>query len=231
MPLPYRGFLFDIDGVLEFHGRPYPGAAEALAWLRQKGILVSAEEVITASYATAEYLRQLQPRSCWVMLESAGLSEFAGLPQDEDDPEYIVVGDNRSRFDFDTLNKALRKLMRGTRLIGMTESLIDYSMGDWELNVGAWVQMLERASGVKATYIGKPHPYGFQLGLRSMGLQPSQAVMVGDQLETDVAGAKAVGMTAILVRTGEYTLRPAECEAQPDYTIDSVADLPGLWAA
>ncbi|MBN2549414.1 MAG: HAD-IIA family hydrolase [Anaerolineales bacterium] len=246
----YHGIIFDIDGVLEFHGRAYPGAAETLEWLRQrgvairllsnstlksrqsaaerlqqKGLKVYAEEVITASYATAEYLREIRPGSSWIMLDGAGLKEFAEFPQNEADPEIIVVGDNRSCFDFDTLNKALRLLKKGARLIGMTAELIDYSMGDWELNVGSWVQMLERASGVQATYIGKPAPYGFELALRSMGLPRDRVLMVGDQLGTDIKGANAVGMRSALVRTGEYELRPRTEQAQPDYVIDSVTDL------
>lgn len=249
----FQGIIFDIDGVLEFHGKAYPGAVETLDWLRQRGITirllsnstlksrqsaadrlqqkglqVSAEEVITASYATAEYLREIRPASCWIMLDGAGLKEFAEFPQNEDDPEIIVVGDNRSRFDFDTLNKALRLLKKGARLIGMTAELIDYSMGNWELNVGSWVQMLERASGIQATYIGKPAPYGFELALRSMRLPRDQVLMVGDQLGTDIKGANAVGLRSALVRTGEYELRPRTDEAQPDYVIDSVTDLQNI---
>ena len=96
-----RGIIFDIDGVLEFQGSVYPGAVETLeklrdrgfalrfltnstlksrascaARLRRAGYRVSDDEVITASSATAAYLRTLGPRTCWVMLDREGFDEF-----------------------------------------------------------------------------------------------------------------------------------------------------------
>jgi len=90
-----RGIIFDIDGVLEFQGKVCPGAIETVDVLRDKGIVlrfltnstlksrescaerlrkagfrIFREEVITASYATAVYLEELDPRSCWIMLAS-----------------------------------------------------------------------------------------------------------------------------------------------------------------
>jgi HAD superfamily hydrolase (TIGR01549 family) len=45
----------------------------------------------------------------------------------------------------------------------------------------------------------KPHPTIFQAALELLGVVPIQAVMVGDSLEEDVEGARALGMRAILV--------------------------------
>jgi putative hydrolase of the HAD superfamily len=45
----------------------------------------------------------------------------------------------------------------------------------------------------------KPHPTIFDAALKRLGVAPSEAVMVGDSLEEDIAGAKALGMRAILV--------------------------------
>ena len=158
MPTEIRGMIFDIDGVLEYQGRVCPGAVEAIDELRNRGIVlrfltnstlksrrscaeglrkrgfeVWDEEVITASYATAAYLRELRPRSCWVMLEREGLEEFREFQQDLEDPEYIVVGDNRSVFDFGHLNLALRLLLKGAKLIGMQSELVETSVGEPEL--------------------------------------------------------------------------------------------------
>jgi len=251
---PVRGVIVDIDGVLTFQGQVYPGAVETVDWLRrqgmtlrfltnstlksrqsaaeklrQRGFSIQDDEVLTASYAAACYLRARQPRSAWVMVEGEGLKEFQEFILDEQNPEYIVVGDNRSRFDFDTLNKALRLLRKGAKLIGMTAEQLDTSMGDLELNVGSWVRMLELASGVPAVYIGKPFRYAFELALQGAGLTCDQVVMVGDRVSTDIRGANDLGMRSVLVKTGEFD--PAELEnvtARPDYVIDAIADLPGL---
>jgi len=255
MASQFKGITFDVDGVLEYHGRPLPGAVETLDQLRQLGYVIrfltnstlksrrdaaerlrqhgfhiGEDELITASFATAAYLRQLNPRSCWIMLEGSGLEEFTEFNQTLDDPEYLVIGDNRSRFDFAHLNQALRLLKGGAKLIGMLAELIDYSQGGLELNVGSWVGMLERASGVQATYIGKPHPYGFELTLQSMGLDRRQVVVVGDQLGTDILGARRLGLASILVRTGEFELRQPNPGDQPDFIVDSIAEILGILA-
>jgi HAD superfamily hydrolase (TIGR01458 family) len=224
----YQAIIFDIDGVLEYQGRVYPGAVETVGALRErgvtlrfltnstlksrrscaeklrrKGIAIFPDEVVTASSAAAQYLRELKPRSCWVMLEREGLDEFEDLPQDGENPEVVVVGDNRSRFDFEHLNQALRLLHRGARLIGMQGELVDSSMGELELNVGSWVGMLERASGQPAVYLGKPNPYVFELALAGMPVERSQVLVVGDRLQTDVQGARASGLRSALIKTGE----------------------------
>ena len=53
--------------------------------------------------------------------------------------------------------------------------------------------------------------------------------MVGDDVESDVGGAKALGMRGVLVRTGKFEEKTlAVADPQPDAVIDSIADLPAL---
>ena len=245
-----KGVIFDIDGVLEFQGTVYLGAIDTIYGLRKqgkmlrfltnstlksrvscaeklrrKGFQISSDEVITASYATAQYLQALHPRSCWVMAEREGIHEFQEFRHDTEEPEYIVIGDNRSRFDFDHLNHALRLLLKGAKLIGMQGELLDNSMGAPELNVGSWVSMLARASGVVATYIGKPNSYVFELALSTMNLQKHEVVIVGDRLSTDVLGAREFGISSILVKTGEFNEEDLKSDIQPDMICNSIRDV------
>jgi len=248
-----RGVIFDVDGVLEWHGEVCPGAVETIDAFRQRGMVmrfltntslksrhscaqrlrkagfqVLDDEVITALYATVLYLRGLSPRSCWVMLEREGLDEFKEFQQDTEDPEYVVIGDNRSGFDFDHLNKALRLLLNGAKLIGIQGELVDTSLGDPELHIGSWVGMLERAAGVEAIYLGKPSPYIFDLALKTMGLEKSEVVMVGDKVSTDIVGAKAFGIRSVLLRTGEFDEREFRGGIVPDVMLDSMTEVPNL---
>lgn len=246
----FQAVIFDIDGVLEFQGRPYPGAVELVNSLREhgirlcfltnstlksrrsaaerlqkKGFSVSETEVITASSATADYLHHHKPRSIWVLLDREGQDEFAGFPRDEENPEYIVVGDHRSQANFDTLNRALRCLLRGAKLVAMQSELLDTSMGEAELNVGAWALMLEMASGVPAVSIGKPNPYAFELAVRQLGVERDHILMVGDRVETDILGAQLFGIRSALVRQGEFDSKDLDGDVHPDYLLNSVADV------
>jgi HAD superfamily hydrolase (TIGR01458 family) len=249
-----KGVIFDIDGVIEFRGHVCPQSVEIINTLRKQGlvlrfltnstlkdrvssatrlqnagIVLNPTEVITASYATAEYLRSLNPRSCWVLLEREGILEFHDLIHDIENPEYIVIGDYQAKFNFENLNKALRLLLKGSKLVGMISELVDITTGEIELNVGSWVRMLETASGVKATYIGKPNPYMFELTLKSMRLDASEVIMVGDQLGTDILGANQAGIKSILLKTGEYQNRNLDCDARPNFVFSSLEEILSLF--
>ena len=250
MQAKIKGIIFDVDGVLEYQGKVYPEVVRTIEALRdreiavrllanstlksrkscaeklrQYGFPVYNDEVMTASHATTTYLKAKKPRSCWVMLEGEGLKEFQGFPKDMENPEYIVVGDNRSKFDFEHLNKALRLLLKGSALIGVQSELTDTSLGKPELNVGSWVKMLELASGMKATYIGKPSGYVFDLTLKTMGLGKNEIVMIGDRISTDIKGAKTFGIRSILIKTGEYEEKELDGCIAPDYLVDTISEV------
>jgi len=75
------------------------------------------------------------------------------------------------------------------------------------------------------TGLCKPHPDVFRRALGELGAEPCEAVHVGDLLRTDVAGAKAAGLKAVWVRSSQ---QDGETDAEPDYVIDSLHELPGI---
>jgi HAD superfamily hydrolase (TIGR01458 family) len=100
------------------------------------------------------------------------------------------------------------------------------------LDAGAFVAGLEYAAQAEAEVVGKPTAAYFESALAELDASPGEAVMVGDDVEADIGGAKRVGLRGVLVRTGKF--RPAalrEADPQPDGVIDSIADLPGYLAA
>jgi ribonucleotide monophosphatase NagD (HAD superfamily) len=53
--------------------------------------------------------------------------------------------------------------------------------------------------------------------------------MVGDDVENDVLGAQAAGLTGVLVRTGKFRTEDlARATGTPDATLASIGELPGL---
>jgi ribonucleotide monophosphatase NagD (HAD superfamily) len=77
--------------------------------------------------------------------------------------------------------------------------------GKLSLDAGAFVTALEYSSKKQATVLGKPSPDFFKTALASMDCAPEDAVMVGDDAESDVSGALKAGLAhAILVRSGKY---------------------------
>ena len=91
--------------------------------------------------------------------------------------------------------------------------------------------MLEDAAGIKATYIGKPNRYIFDITLDTMGnIDRGRILMVGDRIGADILGAKGVHLKTALVKTGEF--RESDLESPivvPDYIFDSVRDVGKLF--
>jgi HAD superfamily hydrolase (TIGR01450 family) len=253
----FDAVLFDVDGVLEYQGRVYPGAVElidelrlrntrvlivtnstlksrrsAAAKLRDRGFRVEGDEVITASYASAQYLRAQGARSCWVMVKGEGIEEFHDLLHDPERPEYLVLGDCRDDFSFENMNRALKLLANGARLVVMIPEMTDSSTGDLELTVGAYGRMLEEAARRPAVYVGKPSRFMFDVALQKVeGIDRGRVLMVGDKVSTDIAGARQAGIRSALIKTGEYMEGDLQGPVRPDYVFESLAGLRRLLAA
>lgn len=72
--------------------------------------------------------------------------------------------------------------------------------------------------------MGKPDAKVFRHALGQLGAQPWEAVMIGDNLHTDIAGAQSLGICAIWVDWESKGL--PECSpTTPDSTVRSVAEL------
>ena len=72
------------------------------------------------------------------------------------------------------------------------------------LDAGPFVVALEYACARSARLLGKPAPAFFLEALNSLGLPPAEVAMIGDDAESDIAGAMAVGCRGILAQTGKY---------------------------
>jgi HAD superfamily hydrolase (TIGR01458 family) len=246
-----RGFVLDIDGVLHLDGTPIPGAAGAVAHLRemgygvcfltnatassraaraarlrQYGIEADPSEVLTASSVTADWLRQRGSPPCYLLLHGSGRDEFDGLEVDAADPEMVVLGEMGETLRPAHLNRALEALFHGAELVAIQKNRYWCQDGQRALDVGAYTAALEFASGKQATVVGKPAPYGYRAALRLLGLPADQTMMVADDLSVDLAGARAVGMRTLFVESGEYGPASAQTGEPPDLILPSIADLP-----
>ena len=68
----------------------------------------------------------------------------------------------------------------------------------------------------------KPSPEVFKRTLKALGVSASETVFVGDTLDADIEGAKAVGMKAVYI---ERRIEKVE-QVRPDQTIKSLSELP-----
>lgn len=263
----FKGLLLDVYGVLEFKGSPCPGALDFINTLNNRripyrlltnstlqsrrsmaeklnrlGFNVTPAHLVTASSATAAWLKTRNAQSCRVIIDGRGLEEFEGMPLLEglvpgkplaegQTPEYLVLGDARDGFTFANINVMYRQLINGATLVMMIPNVTSVEKTGPEITVGGYGAMLETASAKPAVRIGKPATIMFEMALANMGLDRNEVLMVGDNQGVDVEGARGAGMASALIQTGEHDwpqLQSGSEPQRPDWVIgrlDQLLDL------
>jgi HAD superfamily hydrolase (TIGR01458 family) len=248
------GIMFDLDGVLYIGNKPIDGAVEAVEAIRQQGKIcrfvtntstlslasiqkkinalgfnVAPSEIMSAPQAALNYLKQQNNPVCRLLLAEDVKQDFADFAQSDTDANYIIVGDIGNAWTYQMLNEVFSCLMRGAKLIAIHKNRFWQTDTGLQMDIGAFITGLEYASNQQAMIIGKPSADFFQAVLADMQLPTDKVVMVGDDIDSDVAGAQATGIQGVLVRTGKYRKGYAEASTiKPDAIIDSIADLPYL---
>ncbi|MEO8552407.1 MAG: HAD-IA family hydrolase, partial [Kofleriaceae bacterium] len=76
---------------------------------------------------------------------------------------------------------------------------------------------------LRFVHLGKPEPLLFATAAQQLGLAPGELVMIGDQLETDIAGARAAGCAcALLAGVSSWDHARATATVTPDYLLASL---------
>jgi HAD superfamily hydrolase (TIGR01458 family) len=197
--------------------------------LRSSGFDVEPDEIVTAVTATAIYLREHHAGGrAFVLTDGAPGEDLAGVPLVEtpDDADVIVIGGASDAFTYDVVNRIFRRVMAGAALVGMHRNLYWKTSRGWELDGGAYISGIEEATGTTATICGKPARAYFDAALALLGVPAARAAMVGDDITNDVEGARAAGLTGVLVRTGKFR-QDDLAKGSPDVVLGSLADVPG----
>jgi phospholysine phosphohistidine inorganic pyrophosphate phosphatase len=253
-PTNVRAVLLDLEGTVSEAGRAVDGAAAALAALDRRGIPFAfvtnttsrprrrladelsamglpgdPERIFTAPAAGRAFLLERGWRLAHLLVRDSVREDFAGIESEDVAPQAVVLGDLGEETTFERLNRAFRLLLGGAAFVTLARNRYYRGPDGLLLDQGAFVAALEYATGLEAILVGKPAPEFFARALESLGVPPREALMVGDDIESDVAGAQGAGIRGALVRTGKF--RAAELErarVAPDFVLDSVAGLPGL---
>lgn len=223
----FKAALLDLGGVVYVGESPLPGALEAIGRLRAAGLAVrfitnttrtprrrllarlgamglmlSEGDLFTPAVAARAYLAE-RGLAAHLLIHPALAEDFAGLA--EGGESAVVIGDAADGFSYDALNAAFRRLMDGAPFVALAPNrFFADADGQPSLDAGPFVAALEYATGRSATVFGKPSADFFGHAVASVGCAPQDAVMVGDDAEADVAGARRAGLAGVLVRTGKY---------------------------
>ena len=249
----FDAFLFDLDGVVYLGDELLPGSEEALARLREAGkevrfltndprptraqvrrrlagmgVGVDAEEVITSGWATANYLLQNGVESAYV-IGSRGLASEIGVVGvevvDRGPCEAVVVGSDE-HVSYSHIRQASRYILEGARFVATNADGSFPSPKGPLPGTGAIVEAVRVTTDEKPIVVGKPFPPMYDMALKDLSTARERTVMIGDTLDSDIAGAKRAGISGVLV-SREYTQDTADGD---DGLADAVIqDLTGLF--
>jgi HAD superfamily hydrolase (TIGR01450 family) len=251
---PYDAILLDLDGVLYRWPEPIPGAADAVAALRNAGKRIAfvtnnssrtpaqvaerlaaagvdakADEVVTSALATAAILLERGIGSAFVIGEDGLLGALADVgirvvDASSSEVDAVVVGFDRGA-DYGKLRDASVLVQRGAALVASNaDASFPAPGGESWPGAGALLAAIETTTGTRGEAFGKPEAPLFQRALASAG--GGRPLVVGDRLDTDIAGASRLGWDSALVLTGDARREDLEgTRWTPTFVVD---DLSGL---
>ena len=216
--VPYKGVLLDIYGVLEYKGEPCAGALDFIHHLLNNNIpfRLLSNSTLQSRQSMAEKLQKLGFSG--VMPEHVVTASSASAA-------YLRSGDARDGFTFANINRMYNQLLAGAKLLVMIPNITSIEKTGPEITVGGYGKMLELATGHAGVWIGKPSRMMFDIALNDLNLNNREVLMVGDNIDIDVDGARNAGIAGALVLTGEYSEKELPINNNADYTITNLMQL------
>ncbi|NNG35377.1 HAD-IIA family hydrolase [Nakamurella aerolata] len=248
-------YLMDMDGVLIHEEHPVPGAPEFIAELTKDdinflvvtnnpiytrrdlaarlaatGLVIPEDRIWTSAMATAQFLKAQHPGGTAFVIGEVGLTTAlheAGFIITDRDPDYVVLGETRT-YSFEALTTAIRLVDAGAKFVATNPDPTGPSRYGVLPAAGAVAALIEKATGRKPYFVGKPNPLMMRSALRSIGAHSESTLMIGDRMDTDIIAGLEAGLATILVLTGISNVETiARYPFRPSLVIDSVADLIG----
>jgi NagD protein len=248
------GFLIDMDGVIYRGSELLPGAKEFIKKLltedipfffltnnsqrnrrdvvfklKKMGIDVEQKHIFTCAMATARFLAARTPNGTAYVIGEGGL--LTALHQNgytivDEDPDYVIVGEGRTIM-LESVDKAINMVMKGAKLIATNlDPNCPSSNNSMRAGCGAFVSLIEIATGKKALSVGKPSPVMMRTAKTLLGVKSANTIMIGDTMETDILGGVQMGFKTVLTLTGTTKREDLKNFAYaPDLIINSIQDL------
>ena len=248
-----KGFICDMDGVIYHGNQLLDGVKEFVDWLyreekeflfltnasrktprelQQKmarlGLDISEEHFYTSALATAKFLQKQAPGCSAYVIGDHGLYNAlydAGIVINEVDPDFVVVGETDD-YSYNHILTAMNLVNKGARLIATNTDLTGPIEGGVAPACRAFVAPIEATTGKMAYYIGKPNPLMMRTGLQLLNVHSSEAVMIGDRMDTDIVAGIETGLDTVLVLSGVSTRETIqEFPYRPRLILNGVGDI------
>ncbi|TWT16617.1 TIGR01457 family HAD-type hydrolase [Streptococcus sp. sy010] len=249
----YKGYLIDLDGTIYTGNQVIEAGRDFIYRLQEKqlphlfltnnttrtpkqvqelldktfAIDTDLGQIYTATLATVDYMDDLNLAKTVYVIGEDGLKSAifeAGYQEDKDNPAYVVVGLDR-QVTYDKLALATLAIQKGARFIGTNPDLNIPTEQGLLPGGGSLLALLEAATGVVPTVIGKPNAIIMEKALQRLGTPKEETVMVGDNYLTDIRAGLDNGFPTLLVTTGFTKLEEVPNLPQaPSHVVASLSE-------
>lgn len=202
------------------------------------GVSTDVDHIVTSASLTARYFTDnglLRARVLVVgeeglpaELRAVGVRVVRGRGRKPVD--YVVVGMDR-KFTYAKLHAAQQAILAGATFIATNRDATYPIEGNVIPGGGSIVAAVATAAEKEPLLIGKPSPEAGRLITHMAGVEPHEALMVGDRLETDIEMGRRAGISTCLVLTGISDRQEAEAlppESQPHWIVDTIQQVPDI---
>lgn len=193
--------------------------------LQQLGFEIPENYFINPIVTLKGYLLKNQIKSFWFIGPDEIKSQLGIRECYKGIPEYIILCDfEMIHCDYELLNNIFTYLHKGLKLMTMSQSKYYLSKSGPKLDTGAFCSMFENLTGSIAILFGKPSNRIYQEAISQMGIEANKIVTVGDDVLTDIKGAKEIGAYSILVKSGKYQ-KDDENIIEPDILVENLLEI------
>lgn len=197
--------------------------------LDRLGIKVDPQHFYTSALATAGFLASQRPGGSIFAIGEPGLIQAlydAGFTMNNVNPDYVVVGESRG-YSLESLERAVRLVIGGARLIGTNPDLTGPTETGIVPACGSLVAPIELSTGKKAYFVGKPNPLMMRHGLRCLNARREETVIIGDRMDTDIVAGVESEIETVLVLSGVSRIEDIPLfPYQPKHILDGVFEIP-----
>lgn len=252
----FTTFLIDLDGVIYRGEELLPGAQAFVQWLDSThkkylfltnnsfasevqvieklgrlGVTTDSSHVMGAGQAAVQNLARRFPHGTIYVVGEQPLSEMvvtSGLhlaSQDAPQIDAVLVGLDRE-FDYKKLTVATKAVRGGATFIAINRDPLLPIKNGLIPGCGAMVAAIEAASSTHPEVVGKPQPTLLQEAMHKLNSHAQETVMVGDGLDTDIAGGLAAGVHTLFVLSGKDSRADlAKSSYKPELVYENLASV------
>ena len=232
-----KALILDMDGVLWRDNQPIGDLLAIFSTIKQRGwkvtlatnnatlsveqyleklarfgVNLAAEQIVNSTMAVIHYLSEHHPHggSVYIVGESSLIQTLAesNFINSEKATLAVIVAMDRG-VTYEKLRRATLLIRSGVPFIGTNPDKTFPTPEGIVPGAGAILAAVEAATSMQPIILGKPSPEMYRVALERMGVSPASTVVVGDRLETDIAGGQQLGCRTGLVLSGVTGLKAA----------------------